>query len=104
MSPPLSEYCMDRLRADFQGEAEAAAALLAGYGSQPHHREAERVRRDIIHLAAGSLDKMKELLNLANTDYRDLIVYAEYEPDPEKQGPWNLRKKATPWLRGAAGE
>ena len=104
MSPPLSEHCLSRLRADFQEQAEAAGALLMGYGGQAHHREAERVRRDIIHVAAGSLDKLKELLDLANTDYRDLIVCAEYEPDPGKQGPWNLRKKATPWLHGAAGE
>jgi len=99
MPPPLSDTCRARIDADFApGAREEAARLLGQYGGEPHHREPERVRRDLLQLAAGDLARLQEYFQLADRDYRDLIVCAEYVPDARKRGPWNLSKRATPWL------
>ena len=99
MSPPLSDACRARIEADFApGSREEAARLLGQYGGEPHHREPERVRRDLLELAAGDLARLAEYFRMADHDFRDLIVFAEYIPDASKKGPWNLSKRATPWL------
>src|SRR5258708_36217500 len=98
MAPPLSDACRARIEADFApGSREEAARLLGQYGGERHHREPERVRRDLLQLAAGDLARLQEYLRLADRDFRDLIVCAEYVPDATKKGAWNLSKRATPW-------
>src|SRR5438876_3805707 len=99
MSPPLSDACRARIEANFApASREEAARLLGQYGGERHHREPERVRRDLLQLAAGDLVRLEKYFRLADRDYRDLIVCAEYVPDANKRGPWNLSKRATPWL------
>ncbi len=38
-----------------------------------------RVLRCIIHLAEGSADRVRDLAEDAKTDYRDIILWAEYD-------------------------
>ena len=39
----------------------------------------ERIHLDIVEVAAGNVDKVRELIGLAKLDWRDLIVVAEYD-------------------------
>ncbi len=99
MSPPLSDYCRARIASEFAPDTQSEASqLLLRYGTARHHYEPERVRRDVLELAGGDLAKLQTYFALADRDYRDLIVAAEYVPDANKRGPWNLSKKPTPWL------
>lgn len=59
-------------------EREAVMRLLCEYGTEPWHREQDRVRLAILKLAAGRLDKLRAHLETAKKDFRDVIAYAEY--------------------------
>ena len=54
--------------------------ILATYGTETWHREPERVCRDLIMMSRGSMAKLKELTELAKTDYRDILVSEEVNP------------------------
>ena len=53
--------------------------LLLRYGENGAEREVERVRLDILEICGSSVRQVERLVNLAKTDFRDLIVAAEYE-------------------------
>ena len=53
---------------------EAVCDLLHKYRG----REKERIHFDILQLSDGSIERLVKLINMANTDYRDVIVAAEY--------------------------
>lgn len=57
-------------------EQEQAAALLLQY---TFGREIERVHLDALEVCESSLVKLRKLVELANQDYRDLIMAAEYD-------------------------
>ena len=47
--------------------------------------EPDRMRRCILHLAGGALDKVRPFVEAANTDYRDVIYWAEYDGDDRRE-------------------
>jgi hypothetical protein len=55
-------------------------ALLSGYGTETWHREAERVKRDVVIISRGSLDALKATIELAKKDYRDVLIGEEIDP------------------------
>jgi len=59
-------------------ERERVQSLLGTYGSESWHRERERVVLGILYLASSEPDKLEALVELACTDYRDLLCAAEY--------------------------
>lgn len=63
--------------------ASDALIVLDSYGIQSWHREKERVQLAILKQCRQSLDRLRELVALANRDYRDVLVGAEY---PEEFG------------------
>jgi hypothetical protein len=48
--------------------------LLASYSGP----ESDWVRWDILELSKGNLDKVREYVKAAQTDYRDILYWAEY--------------------------
>lgn len=42
-------------------------------------REPERVARCVLFVAGGDLEEFKRMIELAQTDYRDAIIAAEYD-------------------------
>ena len=49
--------------------------------------ESARVARDILILSKGRMDQVKRLVEAAQTDYRDLLYWAEYyDTDPLRRG------------------
>lgn len=55
-------------------------ALLSGYGTETWHREAERVKRDMVIVSRGSLNALKAAIELAKNDYRDVLIGEEIDP------------------------
>jgi hypothetical protein len=69
-------------RRRFGEDGEAAVALIARYGAEPHHREPERVRTVALILADGDLDRLRQLIELADVDYRDVLAaYEDYSAE-----------------------
>jgi hypothetical protein len=54
--------------------------ILSGYGTESWHREEDRVKRDIIIISAGSMEKLKAKVMLAKNDYRDVLIGEAIDP------------------------
>ena len=76
LTPELLEAVVAGL---FPPEARSeVAAVLSSYGVQPHEREPVRVRVAALKLSGGNLERLREVIGLAQRDYRDVIAWAEY--------------------------
>lgn len=53
-------------------------AVLEKYGPKPHHVERDRVRLCALKLASGDLRELDRHINVACTDFRDVVGAAEY--------------------------
>ena len=70
------------IRRDYSESDESAVwQLLTHYGSG----ESYRVYAAALKEGAGELDRLRSMIDLANSDYRDLLVAAEY-PAQKKEG------------------
>ncbi|MDJ0760507.1 MAG: hypothetical protein QNJ19_14025 [Woeseiaceae bacterium] len=68
---------VQRVVSDFTDPDEAAA--VRGLLESLEIPEAERVARCILHLSAGSASAVLDNIALAKRDYRDAILFAEYD-------------------------
>ena len=58
----------------------AVSAMLEEYGRKSWQREADRVRLAVLRLAERDLQRLRQSMDIALADYRDVLSYAEY-PD-----------------------
>ena len=72
------EDITSKIRKDFGDEFEIAFKALENY-ARTNPREGHRLYRCIIYVAHGNIERMREAIDLARIDYRDLIMWAEYE-------------------------
>ena len=77
----LPKDITDRLVADFPNEDLLALQAVLG---QYRGNEQTRVIRCIVHSAERSLEKLRHYVGAAQTDYRNLIYWAEYTPADER--------------------
>lgn len=68
-------------------EREAVFAMFSTYDGP----EADRVRLGVLKAADCNLEKMKSLLEVARSDWRDLLCEAEYPLSSRK---WGLKDKS----------
>jgi len=54
--------------------------VLSEYGTESWHREEERVKRDVVIISRGSMEKLKSAILLAKNDYRDVLIGEEIDP------------------------
>jgi len=54
--------------------------ILSSYGTEKWHREQGRVKRDVVIVSRGSIEKLKAALQLAINDYRDILIGEEVDP------------------------
>ena len=54
--------------------------ILSEYGTESWHREEDRVKRDIVIISAGSMEKLKATVMLAKNDYRDVLIGEAIDP------------------------
>jgi hypothetical protein len=52
--------------------------VLDSYGLETWHREKHRVQLAILKLSDGNLEQLRSLVDMAKTDYRDVLAYAEH--------------------------
>ena len=98
LTADLVEALVARL---FPAEAhEAAARVLAGYGTRTHEREAIRVRVAALKLSEGSLERLRDLIAHAQRDYRDVLAWAEY-PEEMRILTWRLPTAEQARIRAA---
>lgn len=76
--PALPDDILDRIAADFDvtQRTEVTEALLA---LAEVTREPWRVARCVLFVAGGDLGRFREMTELAQADYRDAVVAAEYD-------------------------
>ena len=67
------------------GTARMLAALDL-YGTEPQEREVDRVKVAIVALSEGSEDKLRHLVQVAKTDYRDILSWVETGPLSQAEG------------------
>ena len=63
-----------------EAQVQEVLKILSAYGKESWHREPERVKRDAVIISRGSIDKLREAVNLAMTDYRDILIGEEVDP------------------------
>ena len=82
----LAQDIIDRLNRDFEDPGEAALALsvLADFAEEKQELSNDRIYRCIVFVARGDLNRLGEAIDLAKIDYRDLIVWAEYDEKRER--------------------
>lgn len=61
-------------------------SILDLYGTESYEREIERVRMAIITLSEGCEDKLLYFLQIAKTDYRDVLCWVDMKPLTEAEG------------------
>ena len=81
---PLEEDILEQVRADFP--AKAVRGVSESLSSLPH---GARIRRCIVVAARGRIRHFKYFCRLADQDYRDLIVAAEYDGSGRRQYDFN---------------
>lgn len=79
--PALDPVLAERATAGFGERRDLAIELVSSYGAAGHHREPERVRRAVLALADGDLDRLRHFLDVADTDFRDVLAWSD-EPPP----------------------
>jgi len=67
-----------KLLEDFGEQAKAAMERISEYLNS-QQREPVRTARCAIHLAHGSLEKLERMLDEAMRDWRNVILWAEYD-------------------------
>jgi hypothetical protein len=74
----MEQRIIERVGREFEGpDQNRVLDLLASYSGV----ESDRARWDILKLSNGKLEKIGEYVKAAQTDYRDILYWAEYYKD-----------------------
>lgn len=94
--PQVNENDVERVvRRDFPADDyDAVMTILDMYGTEAWQRECARVQLAALKLANSSLERLRSCIEIAKTDYRDVLSPAEY-PAYRKIGWSQIRKLAT---------
>ena len=79
-APKITSADVDRVvRRDFPADrVPEVLAMLEEYGRQTWQREPHRVRLAALKLAGGSIGRLRDQIESAKCDYRDVLAPAEY--------------------------
>jgi hypothetical protein len=80
----MEQRILERVSREYQdSDRDAVIQLLESYIGP----ERDRVRWDILELSEGGIGKVRDYLKAAQTDYRDVLYWAEYyKEDPMLRG------------------
>lgn len=74
----MDRRTFERLTREFHSvEKDTVIQLLTSYSGP----ESDRVRWDILELSKGDVEKVREFVQAAQRDYRDVLYWAEYYKD-----------------------
>lgn len=83
--PTPSQTVLDLIQRTFSpAEQSAAAQLIQSFHWTPGPAVDERVHLDLLEMSAGSLDRLRELVEFAHENWRDIILAAEFDVVGEK--------------------
>jgi hypothetical protein len=78
--PELSERVAALIEKIFSAaEAAQIRGMIRGFHWAPEPLLDERIHLDILEVCDGKMEKVRELVELAKIDWRDLIMVAEYD-------------------------
>lgn len=66
--------------------------ILDLYGKESHVRELERVQIAILKLSGGDLENLRAYVEIAKSDYRDVLASAEF-PEEMRKNAWKMSDK-----------
>jgi hypothetical protein len=75
----FKEDIIQRIKTDFNEDSDDAIEILNNAISQSDYLNTDRVIRCIVFLAQGDLNKLKDSIEKAVFDTRDVMLCAEYE-------------------------
>jgi len=80
----MEQRILERVSREFKdSDWDAVVQLLESYVGP----EGDRVRWDILQLSEGGVEKVRDYIKAAQTDYRDILYWAEYyKDDPMLRG------------------
>ena len=79
--PHTREDVLAAVSVTFKGDPlESILSELDLYGVEPHEPERGRVQLAIIELSGGSKDKILQYVQIAKTDYRDILAWKQLGP------------------------
>ena len=83
MSQPVPSYSQEDLQRivarDFApAQASQVMAILERYGNESWQREPLRIRMACLKCASGNLERLAHYVEMAEEDYRDILLEAEY--------------------------
>jgi hypothetical protein len=80
----MEQRILERVSREFKdSDRDAVVQLLESYIGP----ESDRVRWDILQLSDGGVGKVRDYIKAAQTDYRDILYWAEYyKDDPMLRG------------------
>ena len=85
----LDEGTLIRLRRVFHRDHWSwAEKLLSGWKPNHTHRASARMHRAAIKCSGGNIEKLKEAMALGDTDFRDLLMAAEFGHDVDAHDQW----------------
>jgi len=92
LTPTFTTEDVNRIiRRDFGDNRIAEVqAILSRYGANDWQREKARVHLAILKLAKGDLDCLKQQMEAASSDYRELLCNAEYRRYSDL--PWSTNR------------
>jgi hypothetical protein len=99
MSMPLPPRVLEYVEKDFSREdCEEVIAILSRYGTEAYEREPERVLLAVLDLAKGNKDAVRDYVDSAKRDYRDVLFWSEYPEEsrldtPEKRAKFDAMCK-----------
>ena len=87
----FKEDIIQKIRSDFKDSSGKAIELLQENISRKEYLKTDRVIRCILYLASGDLAKLKEYIEVAIYDTRDVMYWAEYINRDPGQKPRRIR-------------
>jgi hypothetical protein len=63
-----------------EDKVAVVVTALDRYGVERYENERERVQLAILHLSEGSAEKLRQLVDAAKLDYRDVLAWYELGP------------------------
>jgi hypothetical protein len=85
---PLPQRVIDKVRKEFPPEEnDEVLEILSSYGTEDYEREKERVLLAILDLSKGKVEAVRELVDRAKKDYRDVLFWSEYPEESRLDTP-----------------
>jgi hypothetical protein len=84
----LNDFFPERLRGEARDLIETMCGNNLPFCENSNSEEMERIRFSVIRLSEGKIDKLCEAIDLAETDWRDLLMAADFGHDPQGHSKW----------------